>query len=205
MASRVLQRLARVAAAVVGVSVVLASSAAARPTVPRTARSSRGFNLFAGSTNVVMNVNHVQCNINIGESCVDPTNSPVLGGGRPKGSPDQYIFNAGLQIAAIIPATRRRRSTGPATPSARSSSIRAVTRRRRGPHVDVQLASHRRPATGRPPFANDSLYAVAIGARTCRSRTCGRGSGTATSACRGRPRPDGHPGRVPRPAWNFDR
>ncbi len=106
MASRVLQRWTRAALAIAGVS-ALAGTAFAETVVRRVRRvpAVRGFNLFAGASNVVMNVNRVQCNINtIGESCVDPTNSPVLGGGFwPKGSPNQYIFNSGLQIAAIIP------------------------------------------------------------------------------------------------------
>src|SRR3972149_6998596 len=107
MASKVLRRLALAAVLVGGVALVAASTADATRPVRRTTRpQARGFNLFAGAVNVVMNVNRVQCNINaIGETCVDPTNSPVLGGGFwPKGSPDQYIFNGGLQIAAIMGA-----------------------------------------------------------------------------------------------------
>jgi hypothetical protein len=54
-----------------------------------------------------MNVNRIFCGINnIGEVCVDPTNSPVVGGGFwPKGTPDQYVFNSGLQLAGTIPST----------------------------------------------------------------------------------------------------
>ena len=65
-----------------------------------------GLNLFA-LTFGVMNVNRVFCGINnIGEVCVDPTNSPVVGGGSGrKGTPDQYVFNSGLQLAGTIPAT----------------------------------------------------------------------------------------------------
>ena len=107
MVSRVLQRLALAAVLVGAVSLTAASPAEATRPVRRTNRpaAARGFNLFAGAVNVVMNVNRIQCNINnIGESCVDGTNSPSLGGGFwPKGSPNQYIFNSGLQIAAIIP------------------------------------------------------------------------------------------------------
>ncbi|PYO40174.1 MAG: hypothetical protein DMD29_06690, partial [Gemmatimonadetes bacterium] len=49
-------------------------------------------------------VNRIFCGINnIGEICVDPNNSPVVGGGFwPKGTPDQYIFNTGLQLAGVI-------------------------------------------------------------------------------------------------------
>jgi hypothetical protein len=108
MASRVLLRLTRAALLAGVVGVAFASSAQARPAVRPTARprAARGFNLFSGAVNVVVNVNRIQCNINnVGETCVDPTNSPVVGGGFwPKGSPDQYIFNAGLQIAGFVPA-----------------------------------------------------------------------------------------------------
>src|SRR5437868_3644458 len=110
MASRVLQSFARTAVLIGAVSLGLASTSEASRPVRRTNRptAARGFNLFAGAVNVVMNVNRVQCNVNnIGESCVDPTNSPSIGGGFwPKGSPDQYIFNSGLQVAALIPGTK---------------------------------------------------------------------------------------------------
>ena len=54
----------------------------------------------------IMEVNRVFCGINVlGEVCVDPTNSPVIGGGFwPKGTPNQYIFNSGMQLAGIIPS-----------------------------------------------------------------------------------------------------
>jgi hypothetical protein len=84
-------------------SATVASSVAAKPGPERPARR-RAVNLFA-VTNAVLNVNRVFCGINnLGELCVDPTNSPVIGGGFwPKGTPDQYIFNSGLQLAGIIP------------------------------------------------------------------------------------------------------
>ena len=110
MASKFLQRLTLAAVLLGGLGLVQASPAAATRPVRRTARpeAARGFNLFAGAVNVMMNVNRIQCNINnIGETCVDPTNSPVVGGGYwPKGTPDQYIFNGGLQIAATLPGNR---------------------------------------------------------------------------------------------------
>ena len=68
-------------------------------------RRSGGFPLralvFAG-----LEVNRVFCGINVlGEVCVDPTNSSVVAGGFwPKGTPNQYIFNSGLQLAGIIPS-----------------------------------------------------------------------------------------------------
>src|SRR5437660_5472889 len=81
-----------------------ASVATAKPAPDRGAKR-RGANLFALVFGV-MNVNHQFCGINnIGELCVDPTNSPVVGGGFwPKGTPDQYIFNSGLQLAGTIPS-----------------------------------------------------------------------------------------------------
>lgn len=109
MASKLFRRMARAVFLLGGVALIAASSAEAARPVRRTTRpaAARGFNLFAGAVNVLMNVNRVQCNVNnIGESCVDPTNSPVVGGGFwPKGSPNQYIFNSGLQVAAIIPGS----------------------------------------------------------------------------------------------------
>src|SRR5260370_22079766 len=82
-----------------------ASVASAGPAPNRAARS-RGTNLFALVFGV-MNVNRIFCGINnIGELCVDPTGSPVVGGGFwPKGTPDQYNFNAGLQLAGTTPST----------------------------------------------------------------------------------------------------
>ena len=77
-------------------------AASAKPVPGRPKRSSSG-QLFA-LTFGVMNVNNQFCGINnIGEVCVDPTNSPVVGGGFwPKGTPDQYIFNSGLQLAGTV-------------------------------------------------------------------------------------------------------
>jgi len=78
------------------------ATAAAKPAPGRPAKRS-GMNLFA-LTFGVMDVNRIFCGINnIGEICVDPNNSPVVGGGFwPKGTPDQYIFNTGLQLAGVI-------------------------------------------------------------------------------------------------------
>ena len=106
MRSSWLIRAARAATAValLGLTVGVAT-AAARP-VPERPRARRALNLFA-VTNAVLDVNRVYCGINnLGELCVDPTNSPVLGGGFwPKGSPDQYIFNSGLQLAGVVDTT----------------------------------------------------------------------------------------------------
>jgi hypothetical protein len=102
MLSNWLIRTARVAVAAALLGTVLSTVASARP-VPERPRQRRTFNLFA-VTNAVLDVNRVYCGINnLGELCVDPTNSPVLGGGFwPKGLPDQYIFNSGLQLAGVI-------------------------------------------------------------------------------------------------------
>ena len=97
--------LARGGRAALALVVVLATTAAAKPTPGRPSQRS-GMNLFA-LTFGVLNANHVYCGINnVGEVCVDPNLSPVLGGGFwPKGTPDQYIFNSGLQLAGTIPAS----------------------------------------------------------------------------------------------------
>ena len=73
---------------------------------PGARRASRGFNLLRAAQFGTLEVNRVFCGINnLGEVCVDPTNSPGIGGGFwPKGSPNQYIFNSGLQLAGIINA-----------------------------------------------------------------------------------------------------
>ena len=98
-------RAARAFVALALLSATAATVVAAKPGPERPGRR-RAVNLFA-VTNAVLNVNRVFCGINnLGELCVDPTNSPVVGGGFwPKGSPDQYIFNSGLQLAGVIPPT----------------------------------------------------------------------------------------------------
>ena len=71
-----------------------------RPTRPR------AMNLFS-SAGYLFEVNRQQCGLkNDGEVCVAFAGSPVGGGGFwPKGTPDQYIFNSGLQIAGIVSRT----------------------------------------------------------------------------------------------------
>jgi hypothetical protein len=82
-------------------TVVLASALSARP-VPNRPRP-RALNLFASSA-LLLEANRVQCGINsVGEVCVAFSGSSVGGGGFwPKGSNNQYIFNSGLQLAAVI-------------------------------------------------------------------------------------------------------
>jgi hypothetical protein len=90
-------------------------------------RNSR-FNLNASAT-TVLRVNQYQCGLsNDGDTCTDVFDSPTGGGGFwPTGSPNQYMFNAGLQITASSrwPTTARTR-----TPAAWSAASRGpVTRR----------------------------------------------------------------------------
>ncbi|MFN8652368.1 MAG: hypothetical protein U0133_10730 [Gemmatimonadales bacterium] len=63
----------------------------------------KGFRLFARALGA-MTINRVYCGMaTTGEICVDSTNSSTIGGGFwPKGTPDQYIFNSGLQVAGIV-------------------------------------------------------------------------------------------------------
>jgi len=80
-----------------------------RPSLRPAARVSSAFNLFAPYRSILLlNANRVECTINsLGEHCSDANNSSVIGGGFwPKGTNDQYIFNGGLQLAAIIPGDR---------------------------------------------------------------------------------------------------
>ena len=78
----------------------LASVAVAKP-APRPGR--RALNLFATS-GLLLEANRIQCGLdNTGQVCVAFSGSPVGGGGFwPKGTPDQYIFNSGLQLAGIV-------------------------------------------------------------------------------------------------------
>ena len=73
------------------------------------ARVSSAFQLFASARSTLrLSANRVECTINsAGQQCSDENNSSVYGGGFwPRGTGDQYIFNGGLQIAAIVPGDR---------------------------------------------------------------------------------------------------
>lgn len=63
------------------------------------------FNL-ASSPTAVLAVNQFQCGLNSeGDTCTDVFDSPTGGGGFwPTGSPNQYMFNSGLQVVGMIPA-----------------------------------------------------------------------------------------------------
>jgi hypothetical protein len=69
---------------------------------PKPAAKKR-FRLFARALGA-FTINRIYCGLNSdGEVCVDSTNSSVIGGGFwPKGTPDQYVFNSGLQIAGVV-------------------------------------------------------------------------------------------------------
>jgi hypothetical protein len=105
MQSRVLQRLAVAAVLVFGAGASVVATAAARPVLPGP-RARSAFNLFGGSVNLALVGNRVACNLtNFGNICVNPYGSGTIEGGFwPAGSPDAYVFNTGLQIAATIPS-----------------------------------------------------------------------------------------------------
>src|SRR5260370_23756308 len=101
MSSTLWNRFVRTSALLSLAALGLASVAAAKP-APRPGRP-RALNLFATS-GLLLQANRIACGIdNIGQVCVAFSGSPVGGGGFwPKGTPDQYIFNSGLQIAGVI-------------------------------------------------------------------------------------------------------
>ncbi len=84
------------------VALGLAFAVQAAQATPRP-RARRVLNLFSGFLGR-QNVNRFDCGLNaIGMVCVDPAGSTTVGGGFwPKGTPDQYVFNSGLQIAGIV-------------------------------------------------------------------------------------------------------
>src|SRR6266566_2515015 len=100
MRSTVWNRFVRTSALLSLAAFGLASVAVAKP-APRPGR--RALNLFATS-GLLLEANRIACGIdNIGQVCVAFSGSPVGGGGFwPKGTPDQYIFNSGLQLAGIV-------------------------------------------------------------------------------------------------------
>ena len=101
MRSTVWNRFVRTSALLSLAAFGLASVAVAKP-APRPGRP-RALNLFATS-GLLLEANRIACGIdNIGQVCVAFSGSPVGGGGFwPKGTPDQYIFNSGLQLAGIV-------------------------------------------------------------------------------------------------------
>jgi hypothetical protein len=97
--------LVRAAAAVMLMIGVTAPESAAKPLPGRPIRRGQ-LNLFA-SNGLLFEVNKQQCGLQAdGQTCVAFAGSPVGGGGFwPKGTPDQYIFNSGLQIAGHVSRT----------------------------------------------------------------------------------------------------
>jgi hypothetical protein len=73
---------------------------------PKPGVGGRGFRLQARAIGAIT-INRVYCGLAAtGEVCVDSTNSSTIGGGYwPKGSPQQYVFNSGLQAAGAIQDT----------------------------------------------------------------------------------------------------
>jgi hypothetical protein len=102
MRSTVWNRFVRTSVLLGIAALVGASVASARP-APDRARRPRALNLFA-SSGLLLEANRIQCGIdNVGQVCVAFSGSPVGGGGFwPKGTKNQYIFNSGLQIAAVV-------------------------------------------------------------------------------------------------------
>jgi len=82
--------------------VLCTTAAAARPKPGAT----RHLNLFAGF-NGRMNVNRWDCGADAtGHVCNDPAGSTTVGGGFwPKGTPDQYVFGSGIQVAGVVDPT----------------------------------------------------------------------------------------------------
>ncbi|HVX87846.1 MAG TPA: hypothetical protein VG940_02880, partial [Gemmatimonadales bacterium] len=66
----------------------------------------RGFRLLARAA-TWLDLNRVQCGVtSTGELCTNVDNSTSIGGAWwPKHSPQQYMFNSGLQVAGIIQDT----------------------------------------------------------------------------------------------------
>jgi len=95
---------ARTVLALTALAVIVGVTPAAAKPKPGVKRASS--NLFA-LTAAIMEVNHQYCPvINTGNVCTDPSGSGVIEGGFwPKGTPDSYIFNSGLQIGGTIPAS----------------------------------------------------------------------------------------------------
>lgn len=73
---------------------------------PKPGIAGRGFRLQARAIGAIT-INRIYCGLAAtGEVCVDSTNSSTIGGGYwPKGSPQQYVFNSGLQAAGAIQDT----------------------------------------------------------------------------------------------------
>jgi hypothetical protein len=105
MQPRVLQRFALTAVLVLGAGVSVVSTTAARPVRPGPRVTSGGFNLFAGVRGLRVNSNRIDCNgiTNFGNICTDLSGSGTVEAGFwPNGTPDNYVFNGGLQLAGTV-------------------------------------------------------------------------------------------------------
>src|SRR5439155_25546331 len=111
MRSTVWNRFVRTSALLSLAAFGLASVAVAKP-APRPGRP-RALNLFATS-GLLLEANRIACGIdNIGQVCVAFPGSPVGGGGFwPKGTPDPYYFNSGLQLSGVVDPSAGVRSAG---------------------------------------------------------------------------------------------
>ncbi len=89
-------------ALLVALGVIVTAPAATGVPVPGAARR-RAYALFAGFLGR-MNVNRWDCGLDAtGHVCVDPNGSTTVGGGFwPGGTPDQYVFGSGVQIAGVV-------------------------------------------------------------------------------------------------------
>ncbi|MGD8726908.1 MAG: hypothetical protein PVH40_04635 [Gemmatimonadales bacterium] len=98
-------RLAGAGVLTAALMVAVAATAVAEPVEGARRDRRSGFNMLRSASTWVLQGNRVECGLwNAGEVCVDIFNSPTGGGGNwPVGSPNQYIFNSGLQIAGIVP------------------------------------------------------------------------------------------------------
>jgi hypothetical protein len=77
------------------------------PTSPR--RASSAFNLFAGIRGAAVTLlsgNRVSCNVyDFGNICLTPFESGNMEAGTwPPGTVDNYVYNSGLQLAAVVPS-----------------------------------------------------------------------------------------------------
>ena len=83
-----------------GVLPLVVAPAAAKPSDPIRRRA---FSLFAVPIDILQ-VNNLFCPVsNRGKVCVNQNDNPLLEGGFwPRGTPDSYIYNSGLQIGGVI-------------------------------------------------------------------------------------------------------
>ncbi|OYV65652.1 MAG: hypothetical protein B7Z72_12120, partial [Gemmatimonadetes bacterium 21-71-4] len=100
-----LQRFALTAVLVLGAGVAVVSTAVARPSRPAPRTGTSAFNLFDGVRGLRLNSNRVDCNgiTNFGNICTDLSGSGTVEAGYwPNGTPDNYVFNGGLQLAGTV-------------------------------------------------------------------------------------------------------